>query len=247
MTRLLALPAFAALLGLSACTEEGPDPCDTTDRVALTGVAFQFGTENVPLAGARLTLAECPGISTVTDASGLYSLAVPRGLPVTPYIEYEDFPVMHLETWAATESLTDVNFQTVPPLFYEIFSGLLTEAPDPARCQVASTVNVAAVKGLTLEEFLAYGPHGVAGATVTIEPPVDPRRGPVYFDERTLPDRDLTETTIDGGVVFANLEPGVYTLRAHHPTRSFREVTVTCVAGRFINAGPPWGLHEIAP
>ena len=234
-------------LGLTACTEDEPDPCAAADTVTLRGLAFQFGTENTPLAGARLSLAECPALDTVTDASGRYALAVPRGLAVTPVIEYEDFPVMHLETFTLESDLDDVWFQTVPPLFYDIFSGMLGEEPDPERCQVSTTVNEAATLGVSLEEFLALGDHGVAGATVTIDPPVDPTHGPVYFDARTLPDRSLTETTNDGGVVFANLEPGQYVLRAHHPTRTFREIHVTCVAGRFINAGPPFGLHEITP
>jgi hypothetical protein len=39
--------------------------------------------------------------------------------------------------------------------------------------------------------------------------------------------------------------PGVYTLRAVHPTRFFAPFVATCEPGRFINAGPTRGLREL--
>lgn len=57
------------------------------------------------------------------------------------------------------------------------------------------------------------------------------------------PDRTLTETTADGGVLFTNVPPGRYTLRAHKQGAAIRSVAVTCRAGVLTNASPPWGLQ----
>jgi hypothetical protein len=240
--------------GLSAgCSDGGSSPAHPDagpgPMVRLSGVAFDFGAPLTPLTRAEIGAAEFPALSTVTDASGLYALDVPDGADVTLFIRAGgSFPEMHLQTLhTAGEDLTDVNFQTISELFYDIFAGIIGIDPDPERCQIATTVNVAAVKGLSLEDFVHYGAHGIPGATVSIEPAVDPALGPVYFDASTIPDWTLPETTTDGGVVFANLPPGVYTLTAQHPTREIAPLVVTCEPGRFINAGPPWGLHEVAP
>ena len=58
-------------------------------------------------------------------------------------------------------------------------------------------------------------PHGDAGATVTITPaPATPLSGPIYFDETVTPNPTLTQTSIDGGVLFNNLLPGVQSISA---------------------------------
>lgn len=242
---------FVLLVGLgcsfAGCSDDG-ETHTPTNWVTMSGMAFEFGPSPVPIPDVRVSIAEYPEIATFTDSEGAYVLQVPDGVPFTPLAESNGFPTMHLQTFTTDGSdLTDVDFQLVPEVIFDMFAAVLETVPDPELCQIATTVNVAAIKGLTFEEFVAYGPHGVAGATAGSEPAIDPARGPVYFDERTFPDKSLSETTIDGGVVWFNVPPGVYTMHAHHTTLQFLPFVATCEPGRFINAGPPWGLHEIAP
>ena len=105
-------------------------------------------------------------------------LEVPDNAEITPYSESVGFPAMHIQTFTTSgQNLTDVNFQMVSEVIYDIFAARLQTDPDPERCQIASTVNVADVKGLTLEEFVAYGAHGVQGATASMEPAVPSEHG----------------------------------------------------------------------
>ena len=89
------------------------------------------------------------------------------------------------------------------------------------------------------------GAHGEAGATVAIEPPVHPEKGPVYFNASVIPQRNLTETTEDGGVVFGTLPPGDYLLTATKPGVRFRQIKAKCRPGVLVNASPPWGLQVL--
>ena len=95
---------------------------------------------------------------------------------------------------------------------------------------------------LSYEDFRAHGAHGVADATVTITPAA---ATVVYFNEQVIPDRTRTASSRDGGVVWTNVPPGRYVLRATHASKQFAEVTVTCAAGRFVNANPPHGIAEL--
>ncbi|MBI5478232.1 MAG: hypothetical protein HY906_05210 [Deltaproteobacteria bacterium] len=59
-----------------------------------------------------------------------------------------------------------------------------------------------------------------------------------------LPDPYLTETTVDGGVLFVNVAPGTYRLDGHKEGSTFRPAWVWCRAGVFVNASPPHGIQE---
>ncbi|MCC7537209.1 MAG: hypothetical protein IT379_13385, partial [Deltaproteobacteria bacterium] len=231
--------AAIVLLVLSAFPMACGDDESPMGSVRLRGVVFGFASGEL-LEGARVSIAELPELATTSAADGTWELEVPDGARVTPVVELPRHPTMYLETFTTDGvDLERVNFQLVPEGIYRAFGSILGEDIDPVRCQIASTVNVAAIGDLSFEQFRAYGPHGVAGATVETTPSIGSQT--VYFTEQTLPDRTLTETTIDGGVVWANVAPGTYELRAVHPERTFRPSTVTCEPGRFINAGPPWG------
>lgn len=58
-----------------------------------------------------------------------------------------------------------------------------------------------------------------------------------------FPDRELTATSHDGGVLFLDVNPGRYTLRASKSGAEIRDVTLDCRAGVLANASPPWGLQ----
>jgi hypothetical protein len=210
--------------------------------IRLSGWAFAFAGGGKPLV-ARIGIAEIPGLETTSAPDGTWEIEVPNGVAVTPWAESEGYQTMHLQTFTGSgEPIDHVDFQMVEKAIFNMFAYVLEMEPDPGRCQISTTVNTIKVRDLPLSEFVAYGAHGVAGATSHAEPEIPDT---VYFDETTIPDRSLTETTIDGGVVWANVLPGVYTLRAVHPTRFFAPFVATCEPGRFINAGPTRGLREL--
>ena len=230
-----------AATDLSSSADLPPAPDAVAGTVTLSGVAYTFDTPN-PLAGATIALAEHPEVSTVSGADGRFSLTVPDGETITPFGARDGYKTMHVQTFTtAGEDITDAYFQMIYVGTYDMFAVILGITPSDDHCQISSTVNEKAIQGMTYEDFAAHGHHGVAGATVTAEPPVPEL---VYFDEQTQPDRSLTETTIDGGVVATNVPPGLYVFTAHHPERSFDTFTATCEPGRFINANPPWGMRE---
>ena len=207
----------------------------------ISGTTFAFA-DGDPVADATVGIAEDPTITTTSDENGRYTLTVPDASSVTPVVEHPDFRTMHLQTFStAGDDLENVNFQMVDDAVYDAFAAVLGIEPDPQLCQIATTVNTIEVRDLTFEEFHAFGPHGVAGTTVTVEPPIPDT---VYFNKDVIPDRSLTETSDDGGVVWTNVEPGVYEFRAESPDTEFASFVATCEPGRFINAGPPWGLRE---
>ena len=225
-------------LGLFACDDEA------AKTVAISGTAYTFNTPT-PVEGAVVRIVQHPELSTTTAADGSYRIEVPAG-EVTPYVEHADHVTMHLQTFDADQDIERANFQMVIPDIYAALSAILSVTPDPTRCQVASTVSAKPIQTMTFAEFLAFTTaehgHGVAGATVTLEP-ADATI--YYFNEEVIPDKSRTTTSKDGGVVIANMPVGRHVLRATHPERQFVEVVVDCEAGRFINANPAQGLKEL--
>ena len=87
------------------------------------------------------------------------------------------------------------------------------------------------------------GAHGEAGAVVTLNPPLPAEHGPIYFNAQVLPDRTLTETSEDGGVLFIQVPPGEYVWTATRPDTLFSRIKSKCRVGFLVNASPPWGLQ----
>ncbi len=226
-------------LSLAACPQPEPEP----ETVTMWGQAYTLGSSASPTGDVLIEFEEELDLSATSDAYGYWELEVPADATLTPRASHPDFVTMHLQTFtSAGEDIERVGVQMVSPVLYGIFEMDLGLETDPEKCQVSMTVNTIEVRDLDLDEFRAYGHHGVEGATMAVEPAVPDI---VYFNEATRPTWELTETTIDGGAVAPNIDPGVYAFQAEHPTRSFAPFVATCVAGRFINAGPPWGPREI--
>ena len=224
-----------------ADTTGGGDDVPSAATVTLSGVAYVFNTPN-PRPGVTIRIAEYPDISAVSDETGRFSMLVPDGATITPIGERDGFAKMHLQTFTTNgEDITSVYLQMVPEGTYDMFAAILGITPSDEHCQISTTVSEKVIQGMTYEEFAAHGHHGVGEATVTTEPAVPDL---VYFDATTTPDRSLTETSRDGGVVCTNVPPGIYVFTVHHATRDFETFTATCEPGRFINANPPWGLRE---
>jgi hypothetical protein len=60
-----------------------------------------------------------------------------------------------------------------------------------------------------------------------------------------IPDPSLSETTVDGGIVWTEVPSGNYEVRAHGPRTRFARFQARCRDGRIVNANPPWGLHQL--
>lgn len=234
------LATFACLLALPAAASAAGD------TVHVRGTVYTFGTPD-PIEGATVRVAELPGRVATTGPDGAYDLEVPDGTRITPYVEAAGHHGIHLQTIVTQgRDLERFNFQIPTDAVY-VFLAALLEVPldengDPQQCVIVSTFSTEAVRDLSFEEFRAFGPHGVAGATASATPALP---GPIYFNSSVLPDPSLTESSDDGGVIWLGVPPGVYRLSAQHPTERFAELIATCVDGRLVNANPPQGLYQL--
>jgi hypothetical protein len=214
--------------------------------VLIKGTAYSFDNQD-PIAGALIGARGAPGATAISDARGHYRLYVPAGKRVTPYIQAEGYHGIFLQTFTTHHrTLRRVNFQIPTDRTFFALAALLHVQLDPdgnlRRCAIVSTVNTRKVRHLTFRQFIDFGAHGVPGATAATTPSLG---SPIYFNENVIPDPSLTETSIDGGVIWTEVPPGTYTVRAKHPTKRFASFRATCRKGRVVNANPPWGLHEL--
>ncbi len=215
--------------------------------VQLRGTAYEFNNVHTLLAGAAIRVAEFPKLKAVVGTNGRYDLVVPDHARITPYIVAPGYHTIYLQTFTTDgEDLANVNFQTPTDAVYTGLVALLGVPVDaqgnPAKCAIVSTFNTRNVRDLSFDGFIAYGAHGVAGATATASPTL-PK--PVYFNQNVVPDPSQTRSSVDGGVVWTNVPTGVYTITAHSSTTRFASFQASCRPGRVVNANPPWGLHEL--
>ncbi len=216
--------------------------------VTISGTAYEFNTVKNLLGGATVHVLEDPALTTTVADDGTYALEVPDGATVTPYITMDGYGTIHLQTFTTDgQDLVDVNFQTptlqVMGLLATVLGIEKNDAGYPKQCVVVSTVSTKQVRGVSYQDFISWGAHGVAGVTASISPEAGTR---TYFNEQVIPDRRVTETSADGGVVWTGLPAGDYTLSAHGAGSDWPDVHVTCADGRIINANPPWGLNQQA-
>jgi hypothetical protein len=130
-----------------------------------------------------------------------------------------------------------VTFQAVVHPVYNALAALLGVTPDPTKCQIVTT---ATRVGKSLYD---PGAHGEDGVTATLVGPGF-GEGPIYFNSSVLPDRRLSETSDDGGILHLDAIPGRYTWTAFKPGAAFTSLTMTCRPGVLVNASPPWGLQR---
>jgi hypothetical protein len=218
------------------------------DTVEIRGIAYAFDNQD-PIAGATIRARGVPGVSATSRANGRYVLEVPDETKLTPYIEAGGYHGIFLQTFVTDgRDLRRVNFQVPSDGIYQALAALLAvqldPAGDPARCAIVSTASTVNVRTLGFAEFVAYGAHGVAGATATTSPALP---GPVYFNDSVIPDASLSQTSVDGGIIWTEVPSGTYTVTASHPSTRFASFRATCRDGRIVNANPPWGLFELRP
>lgn len=250
---------------LAACSRTPDDAPDTdvgdTDAAQDTDVAIPWGTgprvvsgnayffdmptlgqvvaeENVE--GGEVYLLEAPEIRAWVDPADGYAFrleGIPDGVGVTIALVQEDhYPHLTATIPVDGADIEGVTFQSVTWTIADALAGVVgADARDPRFCQMVVTVTAPQPDGV-------YA-LGEPDTTVTVSPAVTSDHGPVYFNTSVIPDRRLTATTTDGGVIVAGVEPGVYEWTGHKEGVALTPLRMTCVAGWLTNASPPWGMN----
>lgn len=238
-----ALLVAAVALGVGVTPMSSNARADTT--LTMHGYADNFGPPFGVVAGATVRVVELPSLTTITDANGEWELP---GLPVGSTVSFEliapNRPPVQTRSFTLTADLDDVAFQSPNQAIFDGFAGVLQVTPDPTRCSIAATVTR---RGFVYRQW-PLSTHGEPYVTVTLSPvPAGGVDGPVYFNllrgDLIWPDRTLSTTTADGGVVFVNVPPGTYVLHADKAGVTIPDITVTCRPGVLTNASPPFGLN----
>lgn len=227
------------------------DPADPTASwlpndgppAMITGHAFVFGPNStgLTLGGATVSVTESPNVTATVATDGTFTIEAPSGGPATFSVAQEGFfPNQSATLDITSDGIAMLGFQIPTHDTVDLLATLVRVTVDPTRCQISTTVSRAGTE--------PYGGDalGVEGATVTIDPPLPASSGPIYFAYGTVPfpDRALTATSIDGGVVFTNVPVGEYTLSAAKDGLTFSTVDVRCRAGVLVNAAPPHGIQQ---
>ena len=250
MSRLRLAPLAVAALALGLVPLVGATSTATAEQgtVTISGTAYEFDHIETTLGGAVIHVLEDPALTTTVAEDGTYALEVPDGAKVTPYITADGHGTIYLQTFTtAGQDLVNVNFQTPTTQTMGLLALVLGVETDdegyPDQCVVVSTVSTKQVRGVSYQQFIDWGAHGVAGVTASITPKAGVR---TYFNSSVIPDKSVKKTSADGGVVWDHLPAGEYTLSAKGAGSDWPRVHVTCADGRIVNANPPWGLNQKA-
>ncbi len=222
------------------------DPWSPDAGVSVRGRAYDFGPGGPGLRGAVVRALEHPERCATLDGSGDFVLGgFAPGEDVSVTLEHPDYPPIQTGTHTVPSGgITGITFQAPSYGMYRVMQTATRIVAQRDRCQIATTVTAV---GLSLDSPVPS--HGVAGATVTIEPTPAEGFGPIYFQYygpgSILPDRSLTQTTRDGGVLWLNVPAGDYVLTAHEDGMRFTQARFRCRAGWLVNASPPMGLQAV--
>lgn len=245
--------------------------------VSMGGIAWGFtlpgqgGYDRI--ANATVYVLEQPDLRTITNADGEFTVDdIPVGSDATFVLEHERYPLTYSKTHTVPDTdIADLTFQ-VPNLgLYSVIEIQLGITSDPDKCQMVSTFTR---YGKTIGDA---GHHGQAGAVLDIDAPAGAmmEEGPIYFGDNVVPDRARQYSSLDGGVLIVNADPGDYTLsascvsdpalvddfNAEYPSAQypdedlrcqtedvqFESVRMKCRAGVFVNASPSYGLQALPP
>ena len=225
----LALLALALMLAAPGTASAGSGSPDT---VKISGTAYAFFDIDDRVPGAVVRVEEYPKISDAVAADGSYEIEVPDDANVTPYIEVPaGYRGIYLQTFHTSgRDLRHVNFQVVPSGIYAALAGLLgvplDESGQVEECVIVSTFSIDEARDATTFDpgFKDVYPHGLPGATGTIDPVQGNTRGPIYFNEAIIPDPAETSSSVDGGVLWVEGATGLLLDGALAPDRAPRPV-----------------------
>lgn len=253
---------------------QGGSGGDAGQTVSFSGIAWSFQLPGLPygrISGATVSILEMPDLETTTNVDGEFTIeGLPVGSQATLVLEHENHPLTYTKTHTVPETdLDDLTFQIPTNLLFGLIAdglvdGGVVEAIDPNKCQIVSTFTRF---GKTIG---SPGHHGEPGAVLSIAPANNAEAGPIYFGDDVIPDPSRTYSSLDGGVLLVNVEPGDYTLSAscvQDPTDliaeyppedndgeslrcqtedvQFESIFMKCQPGVFLNASPSYGLQAL--
>jgi hypothetical protein len=243
--------------------------------VSVGGIAWGFtlpGQGGYDLiAGATISVLEMPELSTTSNADGEFTVeGIPVGSTATFVLEHGSYPLTYTKTHTIPDTdISNLTFQVPNEGLYSVIEIQLGITSDPEKCQMVSTFTRV---GRTIGDA---GHHGQAGAILTIDAPdgATIEEGPIYFGDNVVPDRTRSYSSLDGGVLIVNADPGDYTLTAacvsdpdlkaellaEYPPEDYPEqdlrcqtedvpfvaVAMKCRPGVFLNASPSYGLQAL--
>jgi hypothetical protein len=250
----------------------------TGPTVSVGGIAWGFtlpGQGGYDLIkSATISVLEMPELSTETNDEGEFTIeGIPVGSQATFVLEHDRYPLTYTGTQTIPdEDITNLTFQVPNSGLYSVIEIQLGITSDPEKCQMVSTFTR---YGRTIGD---PGHHGQAGAVLTIDAPdgTSIEEGPIYFGDNVVPDRARNYSSLDGGVLIVNADPGDYTLSAscvpnpsvlhdelvaEYPPMDYPEedlrcetedvvfepVLMKCRPGVFLNASPSYGLQAFPP
>lgn len=233
--------AIIALFAVGACGDDDDDDDNDDDAgVTASGNAFSFPDYSL-IEGATITVLEDDTKTATVDADGYWEIGgLEPGTQASFVLTATGYPEAQTKTFTVSnEDIGRITFQVPSQRMFDQLALLLELDVDPDKCQMVTTVT------RPNKSIYDEGAHGEAGATVTTTPEIPEESGPVYFNEDVLPDPTYTESSDDGGVLWTNVDPGVYTIHGHKDGVEFVEPVMTCRAGVLVNASPPYGLQAL--
>ena len=239
-----ATAAVAMLFALTA--EAGAAPTVTIQGNAY---AFIFAGNESRLEGAKIGVAEIPDLTTTAGPNGAYALEVPDDRTITPYAEIDGYYTTHLQTFHTSgRDLKQVNFQMPELGTYSLLAAVVQAEQDDegklSKCGIVSTFFERQGRSFAdFDDFHDFRPHGVIGSTAVAIPAAGRQ---LYFNDAVIPDPAQESSSRDGGVLWLDVESGVYEIEGRSGTTRHSSFVATCEPGRLVNANPPWGLYELA-
>jgi hypothetical protein len=223
--------------------------------VTVGGQAFHYRFL-MDVNSAKISILERPCIKSVyTDEEGLWSIKILklRGIKLdcSFILEHPSYPNSQTGVIEVLDSdIEDITFQmpdntTYNTLKSQLESGISEQLgidyviDTENSCQLFTTVGKSWAS-MMYDKF----PHGEPNATAVISPELDfPSLGPIYFNEDVVPEPSLTSTSVDGGVFYANISEGTYTITAEKEDVNFDTVKIKARPGILLNAAPPHGVQ----
>lgn len=148
----------------------------------------------------------------------------PGGLPQgwnTTLIRSNDFQI-------SSKNITDIAAQMPDELFL-YYAKTSVEKAISAKTGVPYTMNNIIVATIGKSWSSIYDsrlPHGDPGAIALVAPTQsNPMQGPIYFDENVSLNPALTQTSVDGGIMFNNLPEYTHTLTAQKLPHKYDNIT----------------------
>ncbi len=213
----------------------------------ISGGAYFFKAEAVgaiqlqkDVTGATAYLLEFPDIKQPIAADGSFTFSgLAEGAEFTIAVVHPDYyPSLSPVIAVGDKDVTDVNFQVVTKVIATYLAAVVGfNAYDPSQCHMVVTVTA-----MGPDQATWWAP-GEPGAVASIDPPLPSKHGPFYFNTSTLPDKTLTATTTDGGVIYAGATPGTYAITAKKEGLYFWPQKLRCVGGWLTNGVPPLGVQ----